>query len=1255
MAARSFALFILLSFLGINVFANDYEEAWKALHRNDRKTAMQYLQKAFDDPATTADAYITYIYLSTFEGREGKINDFIPRVYDKLNDPNPYVYAMWFNSSVLGTYGKKTAGQLNLLQKIFTDGKCNGSIQAAAHYMYGWHYQASNNIPQSAIESGKMNQVGPLWQLAGPFDNMSGSGFNKEFGPLKHPEAGAVFKSVNNADVTWFTPSEMTRTGWTFPHPHIGSNTAVVYAQCFINAPEDMKVLLNAGTNGALKVWVNDEPVIAEKKDLVTELDYYKNYTQLKKGYNRLLVQLCYSDNSFPNFSIRLTDDKLMPVNGLTYSASSQQYTPVVTGANASPSIKHFAEVFFENKIKNDPENIINYILLSQTYQRDRRITEARSLLQDLLKKYPDNSLLRLELMGCYQKEGNNTLLSQEIERMKEKDPDCMLAAMLNINQLMQSEKYQEADEALKKYDARFDDEDDEMLKTKVKLYSNQKRMEELIKLVETAYKKNPENALAVSLMFKVKMNINKDAKGALELYEKYLKNNFNYEIVKELAEQYKNLGMADKELKTLEYLAKSFGYDPEQQVPLISYYFSQQNYTKAAEIARKTITLAPYVSAYWENLGLQMDQLHNDKEASDAYKKAIFYNANSYSAREQLRKIEKKPSVWKAFPETDEYELIRKSDTTIKDYNFYYLLDQKFAVVYPEGASEEYYTYVVKILNEKGIDSWKEMNISYNSNSSYLVVEKAETVKRNGVKTPAEQNDNQVVFTGLEVGDVIIVKYKLQNYYVGRLAKNYWNKFIFNSFVPEKLSRFCLLIAGDNKLKYSALNTQVKPEVKPFNDFTLYTWQMNNTPALKSETYMPPLGDVGASVTVSTVPSWADIAGWYSDLSAEKTDSDFEVKQVFNQLFPKGTTGISQKEIAKTIYRYIGKNIRYSSVSFRQSAFTPQKASVTINTALGDCKDLSTLFVALSKMAGIKSNLVLVNTRDNGKKTMPLPSVEFNHCIVQTLLDSKLYFLELTDNTLPFGSLPANLYQAEHLVIPANSSDTAGVTLAYINAVNRTPVKLARKSRIVIDGSDVKQEVYIKTSGSYTSGLRDKYSNLSQEDQLKEIEKSISSHYKNAVNVDGVSFNGLDKMEDTISYNCRYIIKDEISELGDLRMMKIPFEDIVGTVDNFSVNQRNFPVEYYRYEDADEYETNLEITAPVGTKFIEVPKDEQFTFMGSSYTLKYVLKDNNHLSIVRKSLLKRSDVSVEDYLAMKQFLNNIVKAESKYIAFKKV
>jgi tetratricopeptide (TPR) repeat protein/transglutaminase-like putative cysteine protease len=1265
------------------VFANDYEDAWKALNRNDRKTALVLLQKAMNDPKTAVDAYVTYIYLQSFEGKESEVNDFSTRVYDKLKDANPYVFALWFNGSALGGYGKKAPGhQLQLLDRLLADPGANGSIKAAAHYFKALHYQFSNDFSRAEKEWAKIGAVAPVWQFVGPFDNLSGSGYYKDYGPLHHPEANANFTSVSSANIQWFTPPVISREGYTFPYPHIRRNTAIVYAQTFVYSPEDRSLLLNVGAGGSLKVWVNDRPVLGASKELVTEMDFYKQHIQLKKGYNRLLVQLGYTDNTSPNFIIRLTDETLTPVSGLTYSAQVQPYVKDVTaagttaagGANAvagkpavgtasasgattsaadaPPSIRHFAEAFFEKKVAAEPGNAINYLLLSDTYLRSAKTTEARKTIEDALHRYPDNQLLRLELMEVLIKEGNRTMLMEEAERMKEKDPDCILAIRLNIQRMINEEKYEDAFKELDRCVKLFG-EDEQVWSTRMTLYSKQNKMDELVKTIQQAFAKYPENTEFVSMMYNLKVNGYKDARGGIKVLETYLKDNFSFSILKKLAAEYTKQGMKEKALALLQLPKTEFPYDPDLYTDISSFYYDQQNYDKAADFGRQALALAPYVATYWENLGLELQQLHKNADAIKAYQKALYYDANKYSARERLRELENKPSVWKAFPETDVYKAIRDAAGKTFNYDYFYVLDEKFAVVYPEGATEEYTTTVVKILDQKGIDTWKESTIGYNSNTQELKMEKAEVVKKSGSVVPAEQNENQVVFTGLEVGDAIVLKYKIQHYAQGRVARHYWDKFSFNAFVPELVTRYCLLIANNVKFDYKLENGSPKPAESNYDDFKLYTWQMNDPAIFKDEAFMPPLMDIGPVVHVSTLASWSDIATWYSDLSNSKTEDEFEVKQVYQNLFPQGADKLSDREKAIRIYRYITGNIHYSSVPFRQGAFIPQKASLTINTRLGDCKDLSSLFVALAKLSGLKANLVLVNTRDNGQKSMELPSVEFNHCVVKTWLNGQPTFLELTDNDLPFACLPPNLDHASCLVIPSGNQEVKDAKLEFVESPNRPRERINRQVNVRIDGSKVRLGFDVCKTGTLVSGVRDEYESLSPDKQLEEMQKAVSGSYKNTVKVDSVIFGNLGPQSDSVRYRYYCAIDNEVVEVGSMHMIKIPFTDVVASMDNFSPDVRQFPVEYWRYENTDEYNTKVNIQAPAGMQFIDLPKSESYTFKGSTYSIQYIPAGPRSLTIIRKATLQRDNVQPAEYKAMKDFFGKIVKAESKYIAFK--
>ena len=609
---------------------------------------------------------------------------------------------------------------------------------------------------------------------------------------------------------------------------------------------------------------------------------------------------------------------------------------------------------------------------------------------------------------------------------------------------------------------------------------------------------------------------------------------------------------------------------------------------------------------------------------------------------------------MYKSFPETEIYELIKKSYLEAKqeqDHDYSYLLDEKLAIVYSEGAVEEYLTMVLKINTEKGINTWKESYIPYNEYSQTLLIEKAEIVKKNGNKLHAEKNGNEMVFTSLEAGDAIVIKYRLQNFTRGRLGKDFWDRYTFNSFNPSGTIRYCLLVDKNVKPEFKMLNSELKPRIKDADDFTLYTWQVDNTEPIKVEPYMPTLNDIGNSIHISTIKSWNDVAQWYSDISYARTEDEYELKDVFDGLFSKNEN-LTDMAKARRIYDYIQRNIRYSSVSFRQSAYVPQKASVTINTRLGDCKDLSSLFVSLASMAGLHANLVLVDTRDNGTKEMVLPSVEFNHCIVLLKEGGKETYLELTDNNLPFGCLPNNLPGASSLIIPRQNEDVFTSNLQPLPALNKGRDMVSRVVNADISGSDLRIRVEVKKTGALTSGVRNEYLNLSDEKMREQMEEAVSGGYKNPVKVEDVSFKGLSDLVDSVSYKYTCTIKNEVAEVGDMSMFKIPFGDVVATIDNFSKETRQFPLEYWRYEDTDEYETIINIKIPAGKKLVELPKTQTFQFNKCTYSIQYKMTGGN-VTVTRKAKLIRENITSADYSAFKDFMNKIIKAEAKYIAFK--
>ena len=751
-----------------------------------------------------------------------------------------------------------------------------------------------------------------------------------------------------------------------------------------------------------------------------------------------------------------------------------------------------------------------------------------------------------------------------------------------------------------------------------------------------------------------IKKEVDKDNKGAIKVYENYMKNNYNYGVFEKYAELLEERGNNEKALGVKRKLAEDFPYSPAGYYSLSKYFYTIKDYEKSEEYIRKALALAPYSEAYWEQLGDIMSEKKSMTTALDAYNLSLKYDPNQYSIINKIRKLNGKSELYKLFPAIDIAKTIKEDkppEAKNTDYGYYYILDQKDVIIYPDGATEEYYTAIIKITNEKGVDQYKETSIGYN-NSQNLLIEKAEVIKKNQSKIEGERNGNQLVFTNLEAGDVLVFKYRLQSFIYGRFAKEYWDHYSFGGQVYSAVTRYNLMAPANQYMGYVFSNSSVKPVVSDIENFKMYSWELLKPEPLKYEPLMPVLADVAEVLHISTIPEWKEISNWYNDVSNNRAEEDFEIVALYKKLFPEGQKPMTQFQKARIIYDYIESNIRYSSVSFRQSAYVPQRASATLTTRLGDCKDLSSLFVTLAHMAGINAQMVLVDTRDNGQKEIILPSVEFNHCIARAMLDNKSYYIELTDNYLPFASLPNNLNGALILEIPSKNI-TEKTELQLLTAANRTKDIIKRVMDIKPNESDLNINIKTIKYGNPSSEVRNAYINLDNEKQIQDMEESVANGYKNNVKIEKVTFTDLDKLNDSVVYTYSYKVKNEISEIGSLQTFRVSYPDIVASLDKFSSDTRKYPVEYWSYEDADAYETIVNITAPTGKKFVELPGSETLNFKDTRYTIQYTLKAPDKLTITRKFTNGRQNIPAEDYAAFKSFFEKIVKLEQKFIAYK--
>lgn len=126
---------------------------------------------------------------------------------------------------------------------------------------------------------------------------------------------------------------------------------------------------------------------------------------------------------------------------------------------------------------------------------------------------------------------------------------------------------------------------------------------------------------------------------------------------------------------------------------------------------------------------------------------------------------------------------------------------------------------------------------------------------------------------------------------------------------------------------------------------------------------------------------SWDEVV----ELARVGFDSALKNDAGVSELYEKLTKDTEQEEdVLRVFFEFVSRKIRYVSASEGKNGITPHDVGQTLKQRYGDCKDKSTLLVALLNRAGIHAYPVLVATERLAVEPLVLPTMGyFDHMIV--------------------------------------------------------------------------------------------------------------------------------------------------------------------------------------------------------------------------------------------------------------------------------
>ena len=1244
---------LLMLFISALVNAQDSQKTWDLLLKNDREEARELFDKTLKKKMDNSMELLVLDALIDQQMGQFYFDENFLKKMAKIEGSENYLYPLWYQSFLMGSPNVEGYNSLSYSKMDFVSS--TGKYKDIPLVIYNKAIYDRRRFDYDGYNA-NIDRLDAIkkWQFCGVFENMNGSGLDIDYEPEYYAKNDKTFNANSNGIVNWYVPAITQNEGYHFYYNESEYGNGVIYAQTFIESDINREVILNLGASGPIKVFLNDVEIYQNDKAKSTDLNAFLVKFNLHKGTNRLLIKSTTTGNS-DYFFASIKDTEQKTITQLQYfdtykdynKSTEQEINPIVL----NPSY----EDFLTAKLAAEPESVFYTLLLYDAYMNNHKKEQGYSVIRKLADKYPESSLLKVKLITYYslmddsqkEEELNKSLLLNDEDyfySIVQKFQDGNWSSQANITEL---EKYR--DKARKLKSDMYGNLYDFMIATRnADIDFSIKKVEEIL---ESSY----NNEFLIFTFAQLYSSLKNDKEKTISIYEDMVSKHENASAQNILINYYNSVGRNEDAIKLIKQRVTHYPYFNHFYNDMIIMANKDNEYDLAIEYATIGLNNFPYSFSMMEKKGMGYNSLKKTKEAEKFFRKALTHYSSNTSLRKTLYDITKMPNEIDEVTTKNMYDVIKqcRKSTMHSDYGVVILLDEYIINVLPEGGRKIKTQVVYEVVAESGIEELKEYNIG--SGNSLNVI-KAEIVKPDGSIVPGERNYSTVVFTNLAVDDVIYLEYENTTNGYGRFYKDFTASYQFNGAYPSVQTLFSIIYPEDVAFSYDMMNGKIPSKTRKINGRNCITWEQKNTPVMSLyENYSPNFNDLVTKVQVSSIKSWSDISNWYADLVKKNLEMDHITLTTYDEIFPNGTANLKQEEIAFKIYTYIEENITYSSLDFRQSGYVPQKPSKTISTKLGDCKDVSTLFVAMAQKAGLKANLVLVLTNDNGRESLKLPAIDFNHCIVKVKLDNKDYFLELTNKYLPFKALPLSLYKAKALVVSFDKAENEKSEV--INIPFDNTVRNIKKTSTTINVEDnVKNYSNVhKIKGQSKAYYNELFSEATTEDvRRKEVEEDINNKLNKVISLEKVQrTDNKEKFTEDITFETKFSITEKLQSVGSLKIMEIPYLDKVYTRDIITKEKRNYDINYTAYENTNEYITEVVLNIGEGKKFIEIPESKKLSFKGHLYEIKYELVAPNSLKVTREVKVPWDNIKTTEYADYKKYVEDVIATEEEIIGFK--
>jgi len=336
-------------------------------------------------------------------------------------------------------------------------------------------------------------------------------------------------------------------------------------------------------------------------------------------------------------------------------------------------------------------------------------------------------------------------------------------------------------------------------------------------------------------------------------------------------------------------------------------------------------------------------------------------------------------------------------------------------------------------------------------------------------------------------------------------------------------------------------------------------------------------------------------------------------------------------------VFEFVKKRMNWNSFL---GFYTNQGVRNAYKEGTGNIADINLMLVAMLRYAGLDSNPVLVSTKSHGIPIFPTRN-GFNYVIASVVQGGETILLDATNKENEINILEPEILNWQGRLLSQDGLSSWVPLYPKTPAVESAMVKVNIKDDLTLEGN-----MQCRYTGHYALSKRESYSNISEDELRKEIEKN-----KTETEISNIKFENLEKLYQPVNLSYDFKSFTGIESIGD-KLYLSPLLFIAREENPFKLDTRKYPIDF-NYPIKDRYLFSINI--PDGYSIETLPESTAFALGDGAGAFRYTITNTNDtIKISFELAINQAFIPASYYDSLKKFFELLVEKENEKVVLVK-